>query len=457
VRSRSLSSVAAAVGGRLIGSDPAITGAVTDSRDAGAGDLYVALVGEHVDGHEFVADAFDRGAAAALVARESNYDGPAVAVADTGRALMELAADERQEMGLRVLGITGSTGKTSVKDLTAAVLSLRYRVTASPRSFNTEVGVPLTLLAANEDTEVVVCEMGSRGRGHISLLAGVARPLVGVITNVGPAHMEMFGSLEGVAEAKAELIEALPEDGTAVLNADDPFVRDFGRRTKARTILYGTAADATVRGEDLSLDVEGRASFILRTPEGSERVELSVPGEHMAWNALAACGGGIAFGLSPGECSAALKEARISPWRMEVFETAGGIRVINDAYNANPASMAAALKAARWMAGEGRCIAVLGEMAELGAIAGEEHERVGELVARLGIEGLITVGTSARRISVGAVREGVEPERLKACETVEEAAGAARSMARAGDTILVKASRRAGLERLAEALRGDVH
>jgi UDP-N-acetylmuramoyl-tripeptide--D-alanyl-D-alanine ligase len=456
VRSRSLSSVAEAVGGRLIGSDPAITGAVTDSRDAGAGDLYVALVGEHVDGHEFVADAFDRGAAAALVAREGNYDGPVVAVADTGRALMELAADERQEMGLRVLAITGSTGKTSVKDLTAAVLSLRYRVTASPRSFNTEVGVPLTLLAANEDTEVVVCEMGSRGSGHISLLAGVARPLVGVITNVGPAHMEMFGSLEGVAEAKAELVEALPEDGTAVLNADDPFVRDFGRRTKARTILYGTAADATVRGEDLSLDEEGRASFMLRTPEGSERVELSVPGEHMAWNALAACGGGVALGVSPGECAAALKEARISPWRMEVFETADGIRVINDAYNANPASMAAALKAARWMAGEGRCIAVLGEMSELGAIAGEEHERVGELVARLGIEGLITVGTSARRISVGAVREGVEPERVKACETVEEAAGAARSMARAGDTILVKASRRAGLERLAEALRGDV-
>ena len=456
MRSRPLSSVAETVDGRLIGENPAITGVVTDSRDVRSGDIYVALPGEHVDGHDFVPDAFGLGAAAALVARENTYDGPVVVVDDTGRALRTLAADERERSRLRVVAITGSTGKTSVKDLTAAVLSSRYSVTASPRSFNTEVGVPLTLLASSEDTEVVVCEMGSRGRGHISLLAEMARPLIGVVTNVGPAHLEMFGSLEGVAEAKAELIEALPEDGTAVLNADDPFVRAFGRRTNARTILYGTSADSTVRGEDLSLDAEGKASFTLRTPEGSERVELAVPGEHMAWNALAASGAAVAMGLSAGECAAALKEARISPWRMEVFASDGSFRVINDAYNANPASMAAALKAARWMAGEGRCFAVLGEMAELGTVGGEEHERVGELVARLGIDGLITVGTPARRISVGAVREGVEPERIQACETLEEAVDAVRSVARTGDVVLVKASRRAGLERLAEALRGDV-
>ncbi|HZA60983.1 MAG TPA: UDP-N-acetylmuramoyl-tripeptide--D-alanyl-D-alanine ligase [Actinomycetota bacterium] len=456
MKERPLSSVAEAVGGRLIGEDRMIGGAVTDSRDVRSNDLYVALVGQRADGHDFVAEAFERGAAGALVARGINYGGPVIVVGDTGRALMDLAADEREQMSARVLAITGSTGKTSVKDLTAAVLALRYRVTASPRSFNTEVGVPLTLLAASpEDTEVVVCEMGSRGRGHISLLARVARPHVGVVTNVGPAHLEMFGSLEGVAEAKAELVEALPQDGTAVLNADDPHVRDFARRTKARTLLYGTSADSAVRGEELSLDAEGRASFTLRTPEGSERVELAVPGEHMAWNALAACGGAVALGLSAGECAAALKEARISPWRMEVFHTADGVRVINDAYNANPASMGAALKAARWMAGEGRCIAVLGEMAELGGISEEEHERIGELVARLGIERLITVGTPARRISVGAVREGVEPERVTACETVEEALAAVRSSTQAGDVLLVKASRRAGLERLAEALRGD--
>jgi UDP-N-acetylmuramoyl-tripeptide--D-alanyl-D-alanine ligase len=456
VRKRPLSSVAESVGGELIGPDGPISRVVADSREVGPGDLYVALPGARVDGHDFVAEAFERGAAAALVTRESSYAGPVIVVADTSRALLELASDEREQLDARVLAITGSTGKTSVKDLTAAVLSLRYRVTASPRSFNTEVGVPLTILASSEDTEVVVCEMGSRGRGHIRLLAGVARPLVGVVTNVGPAHLEMFGSIEGVAEAKAELIEALPEGGTAVLNADDPFVRDFARRTKARTILYGISSDATVRGEELSLDADGRASFNLRTPEGSERVELAVPGEHMAWNALAACGGGVALGLSAAECAAALKEARISPWRMEVFETQDGYRVINDAYNANPTSMAAALKAARWMAGEGRCIVVLGEMAELGATSGVEHERIGELVARLGIERLITVGTAARRISVGAVREGVEPERVAASETVEEALDEVRSWAGSGDVVLVKASRRAGLERLAKALRSGV-
>lgn len=452
---RSLSSVAKSIDGRLLGPDAEITGVVADSRRAGPGDLYVALPGEHVDGHDFVAEAFDRGAAAVLVSREMAYKGSAIVVPDTGRALMELASDQRRRIDARVVAITGSTGKTSVKDLTAAVLGLRYRVTASPRSFNTEVGVPLTLLASSDDTEVVICEMGSRGRGHITLLADVARPLVGVVTNVGPAHLEMFGSLEAVAEAKAELVEALPEHGTAVLNADDPVVRHFGRRTSARALLFGTSPESAVRGEDLSLDAEGKASFTLLTPEGTERVDLAVPGEHMAWNALAACAVGVALGLSAGECAAALKDATISPWRMEVFVTESGVRVVNDAYNANPTSMAAALKAARWMAGKSECIAVLGEMAELGAVSGEEHERIGELVARLGIDRLITVGGPARRISVGAVREGVEPERVSSYETVEEALTAVRSKARPGVVVLVKASRRAGLERLAEKLRGD--
>jgi UDP-N-acetylmuramoyl-tripeptide--D-alanyl-D-alanine ligase len=455
VSERLLSEIAAVVGGTIHGDDRPVGGVVTDSRDVRSGDLYVALRGEHVDGHRFVVNAFDHGAGGAMVSREGAYGGPVIVVDDTGRALMALAADARRHMDAVVVGITGSTGKTSVKDLTAAVLAPRYRVTASPRSFNTEVGVPLTLLAATEDTEVVVCEMGSRGRGHISRLTEMARPQIGVVTNVGPAHLEMFGSLEGVAEAKAELVEALPAEGTAVLNADDPVVRDFGHRTSARILLYGTASDAAVRGEDLTLDREGRASFTLHTPKGSERVELAVPGEHMAWNALAACGGGVALGLSAGECAAALKEARVSPWRMEVFETPGGVRVVNDAYNANPASVAAALKAARWMAGEARCIAVLGEMAELGEASGEEHERIGELLARLGIDGLITLGTSARLIAVGALREGVEPERVTAVESVEEALDAVRSVARTGDVVLVKASRRAGLERLAEALRGN--
>jgi UDP-N-acetylmuramoyl-tripeptide--D-alanyl-D-alanine ligase len=453
VRPRALASVARATGGRLVGEDVTVTGASSDSREARPGDLFVALPGERVDGHDHVGDAFDRGASAALVEREGSWPGPVIVVSDGRRALLDLGSDERTLMDAEVIGVTGSTGKTSVKDLAAAVLSTRYRVASSPRSFNTEVGVPLTLLATDAATEAVVCEMGSRGPGHIRLLCEVARPRIGVVTNVGLAHMEMFGSAEAVADAKAELVEALPAEGVAVLAADDPVVRGFAGRTRARVVSFGTDDGADVRGEHLSLDPLGRPSFTLRTPAGSERVELAVTGEHMAWNALAAAACGIALGLSAGECAAALKGARISAWRMDVVEAAGGFTLVNDAYNANPASMAAALKAARWVAGDGRSVAVLGEMAELGPVADREHERVGELAARLGIDELVVVGPAARRIAVGAVREGLEPDRVTTVDTVEEALEATRRIARPGDVVLVKGSRAVGLERLAEDLR----
>ncbi len=453
MRARALSSVADVVSGRLHGADATVTGAAADSREVDGGDIFVAIGGARVDGHDFVGDAFERGAAGALVSRDGPAGGSTVRVEDTGAALLTLAADERGRMAGVVVGVTGSSGKTSVKDLAGAVLATRHRVHASPRSYNTEVGVPLTLLNAPEDAEVVISEMGSRGRGHIAELCRVARPRVGVVTNVGPAHIEMFGSVESVADAKAELVEALPEDGTAVLNADDPVVRGFDVRTRARVLRFGTASDADVRAEDLALDPMGMPSFTLRTPAGTERVELAVPGEHMAWNALAAAAVGVAFGLQAGECAAGLKEARVSGWRMEVLEGTGGIRILNDAYNANPASMAAALKAARWMARDGRCVAVLGHMAELGPIAAEEHERVGELAARLGIEHLVVVGPEARLIAVGAIREGVEPGRVVRCDNGEQAVAAVRAVARPGDLVLVKGSRVARLERVVEALR----
>ena len=450
---RRLSAVASAVGGRLDGADVDVTGAASDHRAASAGDLFVALQGKRVDGHVHVDDAIRAGAAGALVTSDASFAGPVVRVPETREALLRLAADERSAMAAEVVGITGSSGKTSVKDLASAVLATRFRVHANPASFNTEVGVPLSLLNSPADAEVVVCEMGSRGLGHIARLCEVARPAIGVVTNVGPAHLEMFRSIEVVADAKAELVEALPHDGTAVLNADDPRVTAFDARTRARVLRFGTGPDANVRGEDLSLDSSGLPSFTLRVPGGSERVELAIPGEHMAWNALAAAAAGVALGLTAGECAAGLKEARVSPWRMETFEGAGGIRVLNDSYNANPASMAAALKAARWIAGRNACVAVLGAMAELGAASDVEHERVGELAARLGIDHLVVVGAGARRIAVGATREGVEPDRVTRIETLEGAAEAARRVAGPGDVVLIKGSRAAGLERVAEALR----
>jgi UDP-N-acetylmuramoyl-tripeptide--D-alanyl-D-alanine ligase len=440
-------------GGTLRGEDAVVRGAAFDSREAREGDLFVAIVGERVDGHDFVDQAFGRGAAGALVGRPVPAPGPMVVVDEPVRALLALASSERSALQAHVVGITGSTGKTSVKDLSAGVLASRFRVAASPRSFNTEVGVPLTLLNAAEGTEALVLEMGSRGPGHVSTLCDAARPQTGVVTGVGPAHMEMFGSIQGVAEAKAELVAALPAEGTAVLNGDDPIVRGFDARTDARVLRYALHGDADVVAEDLTLDPSGRPSFTVHTPSGDERVDLPVAGEHMASNALAAVAVGIALGLTAAECAAGLKDARLSPWRMELVEAAAGYRILNDAYNANPTSTAAALKTARWIAQGGRCIAVLGEMAELGEASTQAHERIGELAVRLRIDHLVVVGERARAIAVGAVREGVEPDEVELVEDIDAAAEAVRGFARRGDVVLLKASRVAGLERLVEALR----
>ncbi len=248
-------------------------------------------------------------------------------------------------------------------------------------------------------------------------------------------------------------MEALPPDGVAVLNADDPVVSRYRERTEARVVAFGRSAAAEVRADDVELDRDALASFTLVSGGARERVELSVPGEHMVDNALAAAACGIALGISPAECAAALKTAHVSGWRMESFTSAGGVRVLNDAYNANPTSMSAALRAARWMSRGGRCVAVLGGMAELGDAAEEEHDRVGELVARLGIEELVVVGPDPVPVARAALREGMEPEHVRQVASRDEALEAVRALLLPGDVVLVKASRVNGLERLAEALR----
>ncbi len=454
MRPRRLSEVAAAVHGSVVGPDVEVTSVTTDSRAAGPASLFVARAGEATDGHRFVPDAFAAGAAAAMVARVPDEAvGSYVVVADPGRGLLDLARDEREHLAASVVGITGSTGKTCTKDLTAAVLGARYDVVASPASFNNEVGMPLTLLSAGPRTDVLVLEMGSRGIGHIRDLCEVARPDAGIVTNVGIAHLGLFGSRENIVTAKAELVEALPAKGVALLNADDPVVFRYRERTPARVLTFGVSPGADVRAEDVELDRDARASFTLVAAGLKEHVELPVPGEHMVSNALAASACGVALGVSPGECAAALKDARVSGWRMETFETADGLRIVNDAYNANPTSMAAALKAARWMSRGGRCVAVLGGMAELGDESPEEHDKVGELVARLGIEDLVVVGADAAPIARAALREGMEPGHVVQVPDREAALMEVRRIARPGDLVLVKASRVNGLERLAESLR----
>jgi UDP-N-acetylmuramoyl-tripeptide--D-alanyl-D-alanine ligase len=449
---RRLSDIATAVGGTLRGPDGVAKAAATDSRSVTPGALFVAIAGERLDGHDFVDDALARGAIAAMVHRPGF--GPAVEVADTGRALLELAADERRHMtSTRVVGITGSNGKTSAKDLAAAVLSARYPTHASPASFNNEVGLPMTLLGAEASTEMVVAEMGARREGDVELLCHVARPDAVVVTNVGLAHMGIFGSWESIVRAGEEPVRWLGPNDTAILNADDPVVRGYVGACRGAVFTFGAAAEADVRAEEIDVADDGRASFVLSAGEDRETVELSVPGEHMISNALAAAAVGSWAGVSVAECAAALKGAGISPWRMETFTTQAGVVVINDAYNANPESMAAALKAARRMASGARLTAVLGHMAELGPVSFEEHERLGELVVRMGVERLVTVGEEARAIARAAIREGQLPDDVASYDEPAEAGADVRAWARPGDVVLLKGSRVAALERVAEAFR----
>ncbi|HEX6331092.1 MAG TPA: UDP-N-acetylmuramoyl-tripeptide--D-alanyl-D-alanine ligase [Actinomycetota bacterium] len=450
---RPLSEIAAAVGGSIRGEDVVVSAVSTDSRAIAGGELFVAIHGEHADGHEFVADAFARGAAAALVSRRGE-GAPAIEVPDTGRALLDLATDERRRRGdATLIGITGANGKTSTKDLAAAVLGTRFRTHASPASFNNEIGLPLTLLGAPDGSEVLVAELGARRAGDVATLCEVARPDLVVVTNIGVAHLGVFGSWDAIVRSGSEPLRALGPEGVAILNADDPVVRGYATQTRARVVTFGVEAEADVRAAEVALGDDARPTFVLEARGERERVDLAVPGEHMVSNALAAAACGLELGLSAAECAAALKGARVSAWRMETFTTGDGVVVLNDAYNANPESMAAGLKAARWMARGRRLVAVLGHMAELGPIAMDEHERLGELVVRIGVDRLITVGAPARAIARAAVREGQLPDDVA---TYDDPASAVRDLhawVRPGDVVLLKGSRVAGLERVAEALR----
>jgi UDP-N-acetylmuramoyl-tripeptide--D-alanyl-D-alanine ligase len=461
VRARRLSEVARAVEGSLEGDDVEVRSVSTDSRQALDGSLFIALVGERTDGHRFVDRAFAAGASAAIVSEAADLppgeagtaSGPLVRVGSTAEALMRLAADERRSMTATVIGITGANGKTSTKDLARSVAETRFTVHASPGSFNNEIGLPLTLLGAPPDTQVLVAEMGARRLGDVKVLSGIARPDVVVVTNVGVAHMEVFGSWASIVEAAAEPIDALDPDGLAVLNADDPVVVAYADRSPGRVTTFGSRAPADVRAEDVRLGVDGRASFRVVADGAHAGVTLAVPGEHMVSNALAAVAVGRELGIPLADAALALADAGVSRWRMETFTTSAGVRVLNDAYNANPESTAAALRTARWMAAEDRLIAVLGEMAELGPISEDEHDRVGELAARIRVDRLVTVGEAARAIARAALREGMDPEDVASYGSATEALVDVRRSAAPGDLVLCKGSRVAGLEAVAESLR----
>ncbi|MFJ9036317.1 UDP-N-acetylmuramoyl-tripeptide--D-alanyl-D-alanine ligase [Streptomyces sp. NPDC102406] len=462
----SLAEIASVVGGQTYDiPDPRIqvTGPVViDSRKVEAGSLFAAFAGEHVDGHDYARDVVEKGAVAVLASRPVGV--PAVVVDDVKAALGALARHVVERLGATLVALTGSAGKTSTKDLIAQVLRRKAPTIFTPGSFNNEIGLPLTALSATDETRFLVLEMGARGKGHIQYLTGLTPPRVGVVLNVGSAHIGEFGGKQQIAEAKGELVEALPADGTAVLNADDPLVRAMASRTKAKVLFFGEAAEADVRAENVRLTENGQPAFRLHTPTGCSEVTLRLYGEHHVSNALAAAAVAHDLGMSVEEIALALSEAgSLSRWRMEVTERSDGVTIVNDAYNANPESMRAALRALVAMGGArratgGRTWAVLGLMAELGDESLAEHDAVGRLAVRLNVSKLVAVGgREASWLRLGAYNEGSWGEESVHVSDAQAAIDLLRSELRPGDVVLVKASRSVGLESVAQALlEGEV-
>jgi UDP-N-acetylmuramoyl-tripeptide--D-alanyl-D-alanine ligase len=446
--------VAAAVGGRVTpggAGGTVLSGpASVDSRAVPDGALFVAVKGEQADGYDFAAAAVGAGAAAVLA------DVPTVVVPDVVRALGRAAhawLDRLRGSGpLTVVGVTGSSGKTTTKDLLRAVLAAAGPTVAPPGSYNNEVGLPLTVLSAPAGTRYLVLEMGARGPGHIAELTRIARPDVAVVLNVGSAHVGEFGSRERTAQAKGELVEALGPAGVAVLSSDDPLVAAMAARTSASVVGFGTSDAAQVVAEDVRL-VEGRACFVLAHAGARADVALRLVGAHQVGNALAAAAVGLHAGLTVGTVAAALSAAEpASRWRMALTTRPDGVTVLNDAYNANPDSMRAALESLVAVAGERRTWAVVGEMLELGDTADDEHEAVGRRAAALGVDHLVVVGAGARAAHAGASLAPAWSGTSVTVPDVDAAVALLAGQVRAGDVVLVKASRGAGLERVAQAL-----
>jgi UDP-N-acetylmuramoyl-tripeptide--D-alanyl-D-alanine ligase len=449
----SLAEIAEIVGGSVHGeATTAVTGpAFLDSRSPEPGGLFVAVAGEHADGHDFAATAVAGGAAAVIGSRPTAS--PTLVVPDVQAALQALAADvlrrlRRLDPALRVVAITGSQGKTSAKDMLAAVLADAGPTVATYQSFNNELGLPLTVLRATPETRYLVLEMGARGLGHLAELCATAPPDVSLVLNVGVAHLGEFGSRAAIAEAKGEIVEALGPDGVAVLNLDDPLVAGMAPRTRGRVLTFGRVPGADLRLESVALDDLGRPSFDLQRGSERVRVTLRLLGEHQAVNAAAAAAVAVALGLRLEHVGTSLDALeRLSPWRMELHERADGLIVVNDAYNANPDSMRAALDTLAEIGRRTgrRTVAVLGEMRELGDSSAEEHRALGAVTADLGIDQVVVVGDGAR-----AITETARAASFYA--SVAEAAAAVRDNVGGADVVLVKASRAAGLEQVATSL-----
>jgi UDP-N-acetylmuramoyl-tripeptide--D-alanyl-D-alanine ligase len=421
----------------------------TDSRTTRPGDLFVALAGENFDGHKFVNDAFVRGAVGAVV--EPKWSGKTppdfalLRVAETLRAYQQIAAHYRRSLGLKVVAITGSNGKTSTKDFTAAVLARRFRVTKTEGNFNNHVGLPRTILEATAQDEIGVWEIGMNHPGEIARLAQLAQPDVAIITNIGVAHIEFLGSRAAIAQEKGDLAASLGANGTLILNSGDDFARTIAQRTSGRVIFAGVDR-GEVQAREIVQTANGAEFSILEGAHHCHAV-LPVPGLHMVQNALLAVAAGRVFGLSLEDCAAGLAAASLAQARLQI-KTIHGVQFIDDSYNANPDSAKAALRTLAELDIDGQRIAVLGEMAELGREAQKGHREVGEAAASLGINRLITLGQGSAEIAAGAQAAGLT--NITVVPTAEAAADLLCETARPGDLVLVKGSRSARTERVLE-------
>jgi len=431
-----------------------VRGVSTDSRTVHPGDLFVALRGPRTDGHRFIGAAAARGAvgvvAAVLPEEPPQPPVPILLVGDTLRALGAIAARYRRELAAQVVGVTGSVGKTTVAALAAAVLGQRYRVVCSEETWNAEIGVPLTLLRATADTEVVVAEMAMRGLGQIRELVEIARPRIGVITNIGETHLGLLGSVERIARAKGELVEGLPADGTAILNADDPWTDYLAGLAPCRILRFGLSPEAEVRAEHVVAAGRG-CTFRLVVGGEAAQVRLPLPGRHNVGNALAAAAVATVLGVALAAVRAGLELAPQPSRRLQV-EEAGDLLIINDTYNASPRSVRAALDVLEGLAGERRRVAILGDMRELGDESPRLHREIGREAAQRGTALILAVGPEATALAEGA-REEVGSEVIHVPDR-EAAAALLPALLHPGDVILVKGSRAMALETLVEALRG---
>ena len=447
--------VAAVTGGQILhnGADVSLHGFSTDSRTLQPGDLFIPLRGERFDGHDYLAQAVRHGAAASL--SEEVVVGlniPVVQVRDTLQALGDLAHAVRQRFSGPVVGITGTTGKTTTKEMLAAILARRGPGLKSAGNFNNLIGVPLTLFGLAPEHRWAVIEMGMSARGEIARLAQIAAPQIGVITNVGAGHLENLGGISGVARAKGELFIQLPGGGTALINSDDPQICQLPLANGVRRVLFGSAPEAQVRATEISA-TDSTVTFTLHLPEARAAVQLPLPGRHNVQNALAAAAAAWVLDVPVDDIAAGLADFKPCPGRMELIELADDVLILDDSYNANPLSMRAALDALHDLGRPGRRFAVLGDMLELGHAARDLHREVGFLAAER-TDWLFTLGDLARDIAAGAAEQGLDNARIVASTTVEALVSQLRPLLQPGDRVLIKGSRGMRMERITALLRG---